>query len=125
MGKRSTWTSKDDGSAAGSCRIWREFRGDRCATKSHCSRCAQTGNGLGHKVGRFEERAGAEGEEVSQRMRRGKWTEKEVHRLKLLADGKVSADSIAKLLKRSITSVQVKAQLLNLSLTRGLQTKRK
>src|SRR6476620_8682535 len=103
--------------AAGSCRIWREFRGDRCATKSHCSRCSQTGNGRGHKVGRFEERAGAEGEDVSQRMRR-EWTEEEVHRLKLLADGKVSADSIAKLLNRSVTSVQAKAQWLNLSLTR-------
>ena len=62
---------------------------------------------------------------MSQRMRRGEWTEEEVHRLKLLADGKVSADSFAKLLKRSITSVQVKARLLNLSLARRLKAKRK
>jgi hypothetical protein len=34
---------------------------------------------------------------MSQRMRR-EWTKEEVHRLKLLADGKVSADYIAKLL---------------------------
>jgi hypothetical protein len=45
---------------------------------------------------------------MSQRMRR-EWTKEEVHRLKLLADGKVSADYIAKLLKRSITSVKAKA----------------
>ena len=59
---------------------------------------------------------------MSQRMRR-EWTEEEVHRLKLLADGKVSADYIAKLLKRSITSVKAKAQWLNLSLTRRLKAK--
>jgi len=39
---------------------------------------------------------------------RREWTKEEVHRLKLLADGKVSADYIAKLLKRSITSVKAK-----------------
>ena len=61
---------------------------------------------------------------MSQRMRR-EWTEEEVHRLKLLADGKVSADSIAKLLKRSITSVKAKAQWLNLSLARRLKVKGK
>jgi hypothetical protein len=58
-------------------------------------------------------------------MRRGEWTKEEVHRLKLLADGKVSADSIAKLLKRSITSVQAKAQGLNLSVVRRLKVKGK
>jgi hypothetical protein len=57
-------------------------------------------------------------------MRRG-WTEEEVHRLKLLADGKVSADSIAKLLKRSIKSVKAKAQWLNPSLARRLKVKGK
>jgi hypothetical protein len=41
-----------------------------------------------------------------------------------LADGKVSADYIAKLLKRSITSVKAKAQWLNLSLARRLKVKR-
>jgi hypothetical protein len=56
---------------------------------------------------------------------RQKWTKEEVHRLKLLADGKVSADSIAKLLKRPVTSVQAKAQGLNLSLTRRLKAKAK
>jgi hypothetical protein len=56
---------------------------------------------------------------------RQKWTKEEVHRLKLLADGKVSADYIAKSLKRPITSVQAKAQWLNLSLTRRLKAKAK
>jgi DNA-binding CsgD family transcriptional regulator len=56
---------------------------------------------------------------------RREWTEEEVHRLKLLADGKVSADSIAKLLKRSIKSVKAKAQWLNLSLARRLKAKGK
>ncbi len=57
-------------------------------------------------------------------MRRG-WTKEEVRRLKLLPDGKVSADYIAKLIKRSVTSVQVKAHWLNLSLTRRLKAKGK
>jgi hypothetical protein len=56
---------------------------------------------------------------------RREWTKEEVHRLKLLADGKVSADYIAKLLKRSVTSVQAKAQLLNLSVARRLKAKGK
>jgi hypothetical protein len=53
------------------------------------------------------------------------WTKEEVPRLKLLADGKVSADYIAKLLKRSVTSVQAKAQGLNLSVARRLKAKGK
>jgi hypothetical protein len=53
------------------------------------------------------------------------WTKEEVRRLKLLADGKVSADYIAKLLKRSVTSVQAKAQRLNLSVARRLKAKGK
>ncbi len=57
-------------------------------------------------------------------MRRG-WTEEEVRRLKLLADGKVSADYIAKLLKRSVTSVKAKAQWLDLSVVRRLKAKGK
>jgi predicted transcriptional regulator len=56
---------------------------------------------------------------------RREWTKEEVHRLKLLADGKVSADYIAKLLNRSITSVKSKAQWLNLSLVRRLKKKGK
>jgi hypothetical protein len=54
---------------------------------------------------------------------RREWTNEEIHRLKLLADGKVSADYIAKSLKRSVTSVKAKAQWLNLSLTRRLKVK--
>jgi hypothetical protein len=56
---------------------------------------------------------------------RREWTEEEVHRLKLLADGKVSADYIAKLLKRSVTSVKAKAQWLDLSVVRRLKAKGK
>jgi hypothetical protein len=56
---------------------------------------------------------------------RREWTKEEVRRLKLLADGKVSADYIAKLLKRSVTSVQAKAQWLNLSVARRLKVKGK
>jgi hypothetical protein len=54
---------------------------------------------------------------------RREWTEEEVHRLKLLADENISADYIAKLLNRSITSVKAKAQWLNLSLARRLKAK--
>jgi hypothetical protein len=56
---------------------------------------------------------------------RREWTEEEVHRLKLLANGKVSADYIAKLLKRSVTSVKAKAQWLDLSVVRRLKAKGK
>jgi hypothetical protein len=56
---------------------------------------------------------------------RREWTEEEIHRLKLLADGKVSADYIAKLLKRSVTSVKAKAQWLDLSVVRRLKAKGK
>jgi len=59
----------------------------------------------------------SEGEEMSKGMPR-EWTEEEKRRLKLLADENVSADYIAKLLNRSLKSVIVKGQLLNLSLTR-------
>ena len=53
------------------------------------------------------------------------WTKEEMRRLKLLADENVSADYIAKLLKRSIASVKAKGQLLNLSLTRRVKAKGK
>ena len=53
------------------------------------------------------------------------WTEEEKRRLKLLADENVSADYIAKLLNRSLKSVIVKGQLLNLSLTRRVKAKGK
>jgi hypothetical protein len=53
------------------------------------------------------------------------WTKEEVRRLKLLAYEKVSADYIAKLLKRSVKSVIGKAELLNLSLTRRPKAKGK
>jgi hypothetical protein len=54
---------------------------------------------------------------MSQRMPR-EWTKEEIRRLKLLADENVSADSIAKLLDRSIPSVIGKGERLKLSLTR-------
>jgi hypothetical protein len=47
------------------------------------------------------------------------------HRLKLLADGKVSADYSAKLLERSVTSVIAKAHWLHLTLARRLKVKGK
>jgi hypothetical protein len=56
---------------------------------------------------------------------RREWTKEEVRRLKLLADEKISADSIAKLLKRSVTSVIAKGHWLHLSLVRRLKTKGK
>jgi hypothetical protein len=46
---------------------------------------------------------------------RREWTEEEVHRPKLLADGKVSAGYIAKF--------KARAQWLNLSLTRRVKAK--
>jgi hypothetical protein len=67
-------------------------------------------------------RAWAEGDEMSKGMPR-EWTKEEIRRLELLADGRVSADYIAKLLNRSITSVKSKAQWLNLSLIRRLKAK--
>jgi len=51
---------------------------------------------------------------MSQRMPR-EWTKEEIRRLKLLADENVSADSIAKLLDRSIPSVIGKGERLKLS----------
>jgi hypothetical protein len=54
---------------------------------------------------------------MSQRVRQ-RWTVEDVRRLKLLADGKVSADYIAKSLERSVTSVKLEARGLNLSLAR-------
>ena len=57
--------------------------------------------------------------------RRRRWTEDEVRRLKLLADGNVSADYIAKSLERSVTSVKLKAHWLGLSLARRSKAKGK
>jgi hypothetical protein len=54
---------------------------------------------------------------MSQQMR-GRWTEEDVRRLKLLAEGNVTADYIAKSLDRSVASVKLKAHWLNLSLAR-------
>jgi hypothetical protein len=46
-----------------------------------------------------------------------RWSEDEIRRLKLLASEGISAQSIARLLKRSIPSAQGKAARLKLSLT--------
>jgi hypothetical protein len=46
------------------------------------------------------------------------WTEAEVHRLRMLAKRKVSADSIAKSLGRYVGSVKTKALELRLILSR-------
>jgi hypothetical protein len=49
------------------------------------------------------------------------WTEAEVHRLRMLAKRKVSADSTAKSLGRYVGSVKTKARELNLILSRRLR----
>jgi hypothetical protein len=53
------------------------------------------------------------------------WTEVEVHRLRMLAKRKVSADSIAKLLGRYVGSVKTKARELNLIVSRKMKAKGK
>jgi IS30 family transposase len=52
------------------------------------------------------------------------WTEAEVHRLRMLAKRKVSADSIAKSLGRYVGSVKTKARELNLILSRKVKAKK-
>ncbi len=63
-----------------------------------------------------------EGEDMKQANRR-RWTEDDVRRLKLLADGNVSANSIAKSLERSVASVKLKAHWLGLSLAQRSKVK--
>jgi hypothetical protein len=62
---------------------------------------------------------------MSQKKVRQRWTEEDVRRLRFLADGNVSADSIAKSMERSVTSVKLKAHRLNLSLALRPKAKRK
>ncbi len=53
------------------------------------------------------------------------WTEDDIRRLKLLAGGGISAQSIAKSLKRTIPSVMRKAETLKLTLARRPKAKGK
>jgi hypothetical protein len=53
------------------------------------------------------------------------WTEAEVHRLKMLAKRKVSADNIAKSLGRYVGSVKIKARELSLILSKRVKAKGK
>ena len=53
------------------------------------------------------------------------WTEAEVHRLRMLAKRKVSADNIAKLLGRYVGSVRTKALELRLILSKKVKAKGK
>ena len=53
------------------------------------------------------------------------WTEAEVHRLRMLAKRKVSADSVAKLLGRYVGSVRTKALELRLILSKKVKAKGK
>jgi hypothetical protein len=53
------------------------------------------------------------------------WTEAEVHRLRMLAKKKASADSVAKLLGRYVGSAKIKARELNLILSRRVKAKGK
>ena len=59
------------------------------------------------------------------RARLPQWTEAEVHRLKIFADGKVSADTIAKSLGRSVKSVMKKASWLGLILSRKVTARQR
>jgi hypothetical protein len=67
----------------------------------------------------------AEGEGEMTMPRPQQWTEAEVHRLRMLAKRKVSADSIAKLLGRYVGSVKIKARELSLILSRKVKAKGK
>jgi IS30 family transposase len=51
------------------------------------------------------------------------WTEAEVHRLRMLAKRKVSADNIAKSLGRYVGSVKTKTRELSLILSRKVKAK--
>ena len=53
------------------------------------------------------------------------WTKAEVHKLRMLAKRKVSADSIAKLLGRYVGSVRTKALELRLILSKKVKAKGK
>ena len=67
-------------------------------------------------------RAGAQGKKMSD----GRpWTEDDIRRLKLLAGEGISAQSIAKSLKRTIPSVMRKAETLKLTLARRPKAKGK
>jgi len=63
-------------------------------------------------------RSGAEGEGEMTIPRPQEWTEAEVHRLRMLAKRKVSADNIAKSLGRYVGSVKIKAVELRLILSK-------
>ena len=67
---------------------------------------------------------GAEGEGEMTIPRPQQWTEAEVHQLRMLANRKVSADSIAKSLGRYVGSLKTKARELNLILSRRLKVKK-
>jgi hypothetical protein len=69
------------------------------------------------------ETARAEGKGEMMMPRPQQWTEAEVHRLRMLAKRKVSADSIAKLLGRYVGSVKTKARELNLIVSRKVKGK--
>jgi hypothetical protein len=70
-------------------------------------------------------RAGAKGEGKVTMPRPQQWTEAEVHRLKILAKRKVSADNIAKSLGRYVGSVKIKARELSLILSKRVKAKGK
>jgi hypothetical protein len=64
VGKRSTWTSKNDDQLRALAASGENSVAIAGATKSHSSWYSPTRQELGRPVGRFQERAGAEGEEV-------------------------------------------------------------
>ena len=91
---------------------------NRCATKSHSSWCSQTGYGLGHQVGRFEERGGAEGEGKVAALARTFWTPEEDNRLRMLLGAGRPIEIVATELKRSAKAVKGRAYILRISLKR-------
>ena len=77
-----------------------------------------TGYGLGLQVGRFEERAGAEGEGKVAALARTFWTPEEDNRLRMLLGAGRPIEIVATELKRSAKAVKGRAYILRISLKR-------
>src|SRR5258705_8197773 len=100
---------------------WRRHRRDCNSAQAHPRRSAQAGSLTQDQVSPFAARAEGEGEMTIPRPQ--EWTEAEVHRLRMLAMRKVSADNIAKSLGRYVGSVRTKALELSLILSRKVKAK--
>jgi hypothetical protein len=100
---------------------WRKRRRDCKEAEAQFGGGPQTGSQTRDQVGPFAARAEGEGEMTIPRPQ--EWTEAEVHRLRMLAKRKVSANSIAKLLGRNV--VRTKALELRLILSKKVKVKAK